>query len=272
VTVGTVQLQSQPESDEVGVIRTKFTEETAAQLEDVVKSIDSFDNWKHLEKIKFFGCFLHRHLGQERFSGADILACYDAVYLDPPTNMSPYLKSLQQQKPKDLIYDGWMSYYLPKHVRDSFEAKYAKRADRPIRRTEPILPLSVVEGTRDYLVRIVQQTNGCYERQWFDACSVMIRKLVEILIIEVYEANKRSDALKDQNGNFRMLGDLIGTILKDTALNLGRETKRSLPDIKTLGDRAAHNRLYLAKKEDVDRVRDGLRVTVDELLHLANLK
>ena len=46
---------------------------------------------------------------------------------------------------------------------------------------------------------------------------------------------------------------------------------KGLRDFKNLGDLSAHNRRFNARKEDIDRVRDGLRVIVEELVHLANL-
>ena len=142
----------------------------------------------------------------------------------------------------------------------------------PISPTEPVLPGEVVKGTRGYLQRIVTQANVCYETKCFDACSVMIRKLIEVLIIAVYEAAGRSTNIKNSASDFLMLADLIAHILGDTQFNLARETKRSLPDVKILGDRSAHNRHYLASRADVDRVVGGLRVCVDDLLHLAKLK
>jgi hypothetical protein len=142
----------------------------------------------------------------------------------------------------------------------------------PVPRTEQVLPLSVVQATRNYLERIITQANGCYEHQWFDACSVMIRKFVEILIIEVYEANGKADEIKDSTGEFCMLRDLVSRILSQKHWNLSRETKRELPSIKSLGDRSAHNRRFLATKADVDKVIPGLRVIADDLLHLAKLK
>lgn len=145
-------------------------------------------------------------------------------------------------------------------------------AASPVPQTEQVLPLSVVQGTRNYLERIITQANGCYEHQWFDACSVMIRKFVEILIIEVYEAIGKAHEIKDTRGDFLMLGDLINSILAQTHWNLGRETKRELPNIKSLGDRSAHNRRFIATKADVDKVIPGLRVIADDLLHLAKLK
>ena len=140
----------------------------------------------------------------------------------------------------------------------------------PVPTTEQVLPLAVVKETRGYLEQIVTQANGNYEHQWYDACSVMIRKLVEILIIAVFEAKGEAAAIK-KDGNFLMLSGLVDAILARTDWNLGRETKIALPLLKSLGDRSAHNRHYMARKVDVDKVLPGLRVTVEDLLHHANL-
>jgi hypothetical protein len=138
--------------------------------------------------------------------------------------------------------------------------------------TEQVLPMAVVNGTRGYFEKIVQFANGCYERGWFDPASVMIRRFVETLVIEVYEFTKRAADIKDKDDNFFMLEKLIEIISADKAFNLARETKATLPLVKQLGDRSAHNRRYLAKKADVDKVVPGLRVVADDLLHLAGLK
>jgi len=105
--------------------------------------------------------------------------------------------------------------------------------------TEVLLP-SLVTKARGYIQEIVLQANGCYEYRWFDACAVMIRKLVENLIICVYEYQGRVQHIQGSDGNFLMLGALIDRLLADTAFNLGRETKNGLPLIKALGDRSAH--------------------------------
>lgn len=142
----------------------------------------------------------------------------------------------------------------------------------PVPTTENVLPISVLKGTRGYIEKVVVQANGTYEHQWYDACSVMIRRLVETLIIEVYEAKNKAVEIKGADGNYLMLSHLVDRILGDPTFHLGRETKRGLPLIKSLGDRSAHNRHFLAKKEDLDKVTHDLRVVVDELLALAGLK
>jgi hypothetical protein len=145
--------------------------------------------------------------------------------------------------------------------------------DKPFQpSTTDVLPAVVVEDTRGYIEDVVVQCNGCYERRWFDACAVMIRKLVEILIIAVYEQESRQTQIKGGDGNFLMLSGLIDRLLADTSFHLGRETKAGLPRIKELGDRAAHNRYFVASKADVDKVIGDLRVIVPELLHRAALK
>jgi hypothetical protein len=142
----------------------------------------------------------------------------------------------------------------------------------PTPKSEGVLPIAVVKGTRGYIENVVVQANACYEARCFDACSVMIRKLVEILLIEIYEAKGKQAVIKNAAGDYFMLSDIINTALQDAAWNFGRETKHALPKLKSLGDRAAHNRRYIATKPDVDGLISGLRVTVDDLLHLASLK
>jgi len=241
------------------------------ELRTLVREIAEFKEWNHAEKITFFAWFLHSQRQIERLNSSDIKSCYDALHLERPSKIYPFLASMTMRKPKKALKDS-QGYYLVAHVRDEYETKFADNACNPTPKTELVLPHSVVEGTRGYLQTVIQQANGCYEHQWFDACAVMIRKFAEILIIEIYEAHGRAGEIKDRQGDFLMLRDLVSMIIADTAWSLSRETKKVLPVIKSLGDRSAHNRRYLAKQDDVDKVIPGLRVLTDDLLHLTNLK
>jgi hypothetical protein len=146
-----------------------------------------------------------------------------------------------------------------------------QNSQQSLPKTQQVLSLSVVADTRGYISKITIQMNGCYEHGWYDACSVMMRKLIEILIIECYESENISSQIKDTDGNFLMLSGLVDKILS-SHWNLGRETKKALPEIKTLGDRSAHTRRCMSTKQDIDKILSGFRVAVDELLHLAKLK
>ena len=150
--------------------------------------------------------------------------------------------------------------------------RIAKMTVNPVPETEQVLPMAVIQNTRGYIEKIVQQANDCYKHQWYDACAVMIRRLTETLIIELYEARGKPAEIQDNDRNYLMLKDLVDRITSDTTWNLGRETKQALPLLKRLGDRSAHNRRYLAKKADIDKVLHGLRVAADDLFHLSGLK
>jgi hypothetical protein len=138
--------------------------------------------------------------------------------------------------------------------------------------SQQVIPFSVVRGSRGYIEKVVHQINGCYENGWFDGCAVMIRRLIETLIIEVYEYHSISEKIKNDNDDFLYLNDLVGKILTESAWNLGRNVKRALPKLKDIGDRSAHSRRYIAHRQDIDKNISELREVVQELIYLANLK
>ncbi|MEC4677378.1 MAG: DUF4145 domain-containing protein [Nitrospirota bacterium] len=135
-----------------------------------------------------------------------------------------------------------------------------------------VIYMSLVTGTRGYIEKIVHQINGSYESGWYDACAVMIRRLIETLIIEAFETHKISSQIKNSSDDFLYLKDLINATLAEKSWNLGRNAKKSLQSIKDIGDRSAHSRRFVAHRRDIDKVMDDLRIVVQELIYLANLK
>ena len=129
----------------------------------------------------------------------------------------------------------------------------------------------IFKGTRSYIERICHQINGAYENGWYDASSVMIRRLLETLIIELFEAKEISHKIQS-GGNFLYLRDLISVTLSETSWNLGRNTKTALGKLKDIGDKSAHSRRYVAVRQDIDEVKIELRAAVQELILLAELK
>jgi hypothetical protein len=95
-------------------------------LDDLVRETPSFTSWTHVDKIKFFAWYIHVHEGKSSFSGTDILARYKLVNSEPPTSVSPFLKSLETKKPKQLLRDS-NGYRLERRVRDEIDAKYGSR-------------------------------------------------------------------------------------------------------------------------------------------------
>jgi hypothetical protein len=167
-------------------------------------------------------------------------------------------------------------------ARNTFSA--AKAIDLDVRRelgppdeglradTQCVVPRSVVRGTRGYVEKVANQANGCYENGWYDACAVMVRRLIETLIIETYEKHSIAHKIKNQHGDFFYLRDLIGHCVSESTWNLGRNCKLALPKLKDIGDKSAHSRRYVAQRGDLDPLLADIRLVVQELIFLAGLK
>ncbi len=135
-----------------------------------------------------------------------------------------------------------------------------------------VLARSFTARTKPYIERIADQINATYENGCYDACAVLIRRLVETLIIECHEAKGISDRIKDRDGNFLMLRDLANAVVNEASWNIGRNSKVGLKKLKDKGDLSAHNRRYLAHRTDIDDIKEPLRVVVQELILLAGIQ
>lgn len=141
-----------------------------------------------------------------------------------------------------------------------------------ISKGQQVITFSLVKNTRGYIERLVHQINGSYDGGWYDSCAVMIRRLIETLIIEVFETHKIAPKIQNSQGDFLYLKDLISITLAETSWNLTRNTKAALPQLKDVGDLSAHSRRFNAHRADIEKVMPHLRIVVQELIMLAKLK
>jgi hypothetical protein len=138
--------------------------------------------------------------------------------------------------------------------------------------TQSVIPLSVVRGTRGYIERVSNQVNGAYENGWYDACAVMIRRVLETLIIEAFEHHNLAAKIKNPAGDFFYLKDLIDKCLQETTWNLSRNCRQAMPKLKEIGDKSAHSRRYNAHRGDIAPLLADIRLVVQEFIYLAGLK
>lgn len=143
----------------------------------------------------------------------------------------------------------------------------------PIKRND-VLVHSLFENTRGYIEKIVFQINECYGDGCYDACAVMIRRLIEVLIIETFDSKNLTNKIKDNDDNFFFLEELINKILAEKTLNLSRHTKKALATkkIKRIGDHSAHSRHYNACRSYIDDIKMDLGIVTQELLYISGLK
>ena len=158
-------------------------------------------------------------------------------------------------------------------AREGLDSQYiALLNSRPLKRSNAVLPLDLLKNAnRKYLNSVALQLNLSYEHGLFDCCAVMCRRILETLIIEVFEHKGLSTKITGTDGHYIMLAGLVKAIETEPSTKLGRNALKGLKAIKDLGDKSAHNRRFNARKEDIDPISSDLRTAVEELLHLANL-
>ena len=118
---------------------------------------------------------------------------------------------------------------------------------------------------------MVFQLNGCYDYGFYDACATMIRRLMESLIIEIYIHRGRHREIQN-DGVFVGLEKLITHVKADTKLTLGRNTPKTMTEVKQLGDTAAHDRVYITSKQDIDDLLARYRRMVQDLLAASGIR
>ncbi len=133
-----------------------------------------------------------------------------------------------------------------------------------------ILPPEWVDGTRTYLEQIVYQINIAYEYGMYDASAVLMRRLMESLIVEIYIYERRHHDIQS-GGVFYMLDRLISHITSDAQISLSRGSPSTMREIKQLGDTAAHDRTYITPQVDIDDVSRRYRLLIRNLLTKAGI-
>lgn len=137
---------------------------------------------------------------------------------------------------------------------------------------DELFPLVLLEQTkRGYLVAIGRQMNGCFGAGWYDACAVMMRRLLETSIIEAFEGRGIAAKIKNAKGDFFQLTELLDTALAETSWNLSRNTRRVAPGLRDLGHMSAHGRYFHAQRADIEKSRADCRIVIEEFLRLSGL-
>lgn len=229
------------------------------ELSSFASSIPDFFELQSSVHIDCFAYYLTRVENQKGFTTPDIIKCFSLLEIPPYSNIYAYLK-----RNRTKFFQTKGNYFLLPKYASLIEQRYLQMK-KVLRPTDDLFPIEIFSQTRGYIEIIAKQAAVCYEYSLFDACSVMCRRLLETLIIELFEKNKLENYIKDNNGNYLFLRDLIAKYKEK--FSLSRNTKNDIDKLKELGDLSAHNRKYLARKSDIDHRKDLLRLVLEELIH-----
>jgi len=242
------------------------------RLEALVQTIPNFDSLGKEQQVAFVAYALMEYCQKSPFTALDVHEAFNSLRL---SMLAPVVSVASQifNKEKEIFLLKPPGYVLARQAEQSIREALASTikmqsvgyddATRPADSDE-VVPLSVTQGTRTYIENIVHQINGSYERGWYDACAVMMRRLVETLLIEAVNSKGDETAIKTPDGDYVPLERLIG-VATSGLLDLTRDTKRELRNIKNLGDKSAHSRRFCARRGDIDHVRLHFRAAVEEL-------
>jgi hypothetical protein len=144
-----------------------------------------------------------------------------------------------------------------------------------IDQTAGFLSDSIWKNTRGYIEEVCREINGCIAHGYYNSAAVMLRRLLETLVIEAYEHLNRNNEIKGNDGNYFMLSDLADRACGEnghSGLNLGRDSKKALKEVRSVGNWAAHARRYSAKSNDLTSLQVPLRLVVQELVQIADFQ
>lgn len=237
-------------------------------LESYVCWINDFEITAQSNQIDIFAYYILCKKNQDWFSPKDIEECFHTLDLKPYSNISAYLNKNLNGKNKKYLKKTGNKFYL--------ERNFKSKLDEIL--WEPSLPKNVRsdffdidlfnDTKRNYLITTAKQALLSYNIGIYDGCGVLTRKLLEILIIECFERHGVENLIKKSDWNFFYLSDLIVEFLKEPKWSIWRNAKNGLPKIKKIWDLSAHNRRYIARKNDLDDIKHDLRVVLEELIHL----
>ena len=211
--------------------------------------------------IPYFVYFLQDENNEVKPS--DVEKCYTALSLKAYSNISSYLSRNSSGK-NAIFIKGKCGYKLHRHAKEKLASELQDIIKVPA--TDNLIPLSIFENTPYYIIANAQQMCQCYDSGFYDATLVLMRKLMEILIIECFERHGVDKDIKNENGVFYYLSDLTIKFVTSQHWNISRNLKGNIDKIKKYGDLSAHNRRFLAKRKDIDDMKNELRQVVQEII------
>jgi hypothetical protein len=163
---------------------------------------------------------------------------------------------------------GWMLRAAARRELDVIYSSYVGPAELPS--SDSMVPMVLVIGTRGYIAKVAEQINKSFDAQLYDCCAVMCRRLIETLIIEIYEKHGRAHEIRDGN-QYLGLNDMVSRLESDPSITVSRSAAQTLKGFKAIGDLSAHNRHWNARIGDIEPHRVGFRQLVEELLYRAGM-
>lgn len=234
-------------------------------------NLSSLSEKQELEKVELLAFYFSVNKDQHEFSVSDLSSILVGLgFAKPnPSRLRGKLKKSQsfvKGSKKDLFRLSVKTINkLRKEFPDLSESEEIVSDDS-------LLPeILFKEAKRNYLLKSAQQINASYENHLFDACALMMRRLLEILLIHCFEEAGIEDGVKDPDGNYQNLKTLINKAKSKPEITLSSDAKKDIDNFRELGNLSAHRIKYNCRRDDIRPLRLGYRAIVEELLYASGL-
>ena len=231
-----------------------------------LSKIPDYSNKTSAMMIDYFAFFLQKQKALPSFTASQIKKCFELLSLSPYSNINSYLNRNSSKKGKYIKQKK--GYSLNRLYMERVADEIHDEVTIPI--TNVLLDLSLIDSAPYYIKQNAVEMNYCYTVGCYNACLVLVRKLIETLIIECFEKHSIAELVIDKNGCFFSLSELITAFLDSKKWHASRNINSSLKAIKKFGDLSAHNRRFLAKKTDLDTIKTEIRQSVQEIILTIN--
>lgn len=234
------------------------------QIKSYIYKIPDYSGKSSGTLIKYFAYFLIKELCYLSFTAQNICFCFEALNIKPYSNISSFLSSNSKGKDPLFLKSKSGGYVISRKLTEIISKEMDDAIDIPA--SNELMDLSIFVEAPYYIKANANQMARCYDLALYDATLVLMRKLFETLIIECYERYGIDAEIKDTNGVFYFLSDLITKYILSSKWNVSRNLEDSIKKVKKYGDLSAHNRRFLAKKKDIDDFKFDLRQCAQEIL------
>lgn len=134
-----------------------------------------------------------------------------------------------------------------------------------------ILPFDLYKGKRQNIESIADQINKSFYYGIYDGTAVLMRRLVEMLLILAFKEIKQEDLIRDPDGNYLQLSQIINMAVQNKTLDLTRNAKDYSGLFKEKGDLSAHNPFYTCRRKDLELVQHKFRSLIEELFYKSGI-
>lgn len=184
-------------------------------------------------------------------------------HIRPSVNRSRLRSNLRPRK--DISIDARNRVVVPLRFRAALTTSYGAFLSAPAPKiSDKVLVASEFDSDRPYIRKLVDQINASRQFGILDGCAVLMRRLMEVLIIEAFEREGLASAIMS-GGEYLPLSGLIGRTTNGQEFKLSRGAPRRLETCKAIGDNAAHSRNYITKTIDIDDFSLEYRNMIEEL-------